>query len=210
MSAPSRSPSRVFLLSPARCSGKRAEVLLSARAEFPLARRLRSSADAPLGEVFAFLSGLYFRGKLAYALAFARPPTGLAACSALVITPTRGLLPTSTPVGLPLLREFATVDVDPAERRYRAPVMRDALALRQALGPGEAVLLGSLATGKYLEVLAPCFGDRLLYPRAFLGLGDMSRGALLLRCARRGRELSYSPASAATLSLPDRERYVPQ
>ena len=36
---------------------------------------------APIGEVFSFLSSLYFRGKLTYAQRFAAPPTGVPACS---------------------------------------------------------------------------------------------------------------------------------
>ena len=69
-------PFRIFLLSPAHCGGKRAELLLNDRASFSLAVRLRSEAGATLGEAFSFLSGLYFRGKLAYADHFARPPEG--------------------------------------------------------------------------------------------------------------------------------------
>jgi hypothetical protein len=53
------------------------------------------------------------------------------------------------------------------------------------------VLLGSIATGKYYEVLAECFGDRLLFPAEFVGRGDMSRGGLLLRCVTARRELCY-------------------
>ena len=67
---------RVYLLSPAHSGGKRAGLLMRGGANFELARRLRSADGAPLGEIFAFMSGLYFRGKLAYANAFARPPAG--------------------------------------------------------------------------------------------------------------------------------------
>src|SRR5690606_20239197 len=63
-------PERVFLLSPAHCGGRRAQLLLNEAAEFPLAQRIRSPEGAPLGEVFSFLSGLYFRGKLTYARRF--------------------------------------------------------------------------------------------------------------------------------------------
>ncbi|HEY3446872.1 MAG TPA: hypothetical protein VGK67_10935 [Myxococcales bacterium] len=184
---------RVFLLSPATCGGQRARLLLSERASFPLALRLRSAQGVPLGEAFAFLSGLYFRGKLAYARAFARPPARFHEAGVLVITPTRGLLPAETAVGADLLREFAQVDVRPSDPRYCAPLARDTRLLATALGRGEAVLLGSLATGKYLDVLAPVLEGRLVYPRSFLGRGDLSRGALLLRCARRRRELVYEP-----------------
>jgi hypothetical protein len=67
-------PSRVFLLSPANLGGIRAQMMLSPNARFELARQLQSESGAPLGEIFSFVSGLYFRGKLAYARRFARPP----------------------------------------------------------------------------------------------------------------------------------------
>src|SRR6478752_7974208 len=84
-------PPRIFLLSPARLDGKRAHLLFYPVAMFPVARALHSTAGASIGEIFTFLSGLYFRGKLAYAEAFARPPPGLNS-GVFVITPNRGLL----------------------------------------------------------------------------------------------------------------------
>src|SRR5437868_10502285 len=90
--------SRIFVLSPAYAGGLRAQMILSERAQFELALRLRSRQGARLGEVFAFLSGLYFRGKLAYATAFARPGAGVG--GVLVITPTRGLLDAGTRITL--------------------------------------------------------------------------------------------------------------
>jgi hypothetical protein len=69
---------RIFLLSPAYAGGERARMILRDQATFELARRLRSKRGAPIAEVFTFLSGLYFRGKIAYATAFARPPRGIA------------------------------------------------------------------------------------------------------------------------------------
>jgi hypothetical protein len=53
------------------------------------------------------------------------------------------------------------------------------------------VLLGSVARGKYVDVLLPIFGDRLRFPIEFVGRGDMSRGGLLLRAAASGVELVY-------------------
>ena len=47
------------------------QALLNPAAEFPLALQLRSVEGATIGEVFSFLSGLYFRGKLTYARAHA-------------------------------------------------------------------------------------------------------------------------------------------
>lgn len=184
---------RVFLLSPAYAGGQRAQMMMSERAQFPLARRLRSEDDLPtLGEVFAFLSGLYFRGKLAYAKAFA---TGGAA---FVITPNRGLLPVDYPVGVEDLRGFGEVDIREDDPRYTKPLQRDAKKLKKVLPrDAEVVLLGSIATGKYVDVLLENFGNRLVFPGDFVGRGDMSRGGLLLRCAVDGKELSYIPVKGA-------------
>jgi hypothetical protein len=187
--------SRVFLLSPASCRGRRAEILVREQAAFDLAVRLRAGSGATIGEVFTFMSGLYFRGKLAYGSAFGRRPAG---APVLIITPSRGLIPPDTPADLDLIREFAAVDVSLDEPRYREPLARDVAALAATLGPGDrVVLLGSIATGKYVEVLAPPLGDRLLFPGDFVGRGDMSRGGLMLRCVDAGRELDYVSATGA-------------
>ena len=178
--------SRIFLLSPAHCGGLRARMVLSERASFDLAQRVRV-AGAPLGEVFSFLSGLYFRGKLTYARAFANAADGV-----FVITPTDGLRPADEPVDLARLRRFATVDIAGDDPRYREPLDRDARQLARRIGPGgEVVLLGSIATGKYVEPLLAVLGEQLRFPADFVGRGDMSRGGLLLRCARAGTELTY-------------------
>ena len=176
----------MFLLSPAWCAGKRAQMLLRDASEMTLARELREGR-LTLGAAFTFMSGLYFRGKLAYASAFAAD-----ADATWVITPTRGLQLPSLIVGADLLREFASVDVDADDLRYRAALERDAQALAERV-PCDAriVLLGSIATGKYVDVLRPIFGDRLCYPADFVSRGDMSRGGLMLRCAREGVELRY-------------------
>ena len=185
--------SRVFLLSPAYAGGQRARMIMSERAEFDLARRLRSVDPPTLGEVFSFLSGLYFRGKLAYANLSPRPRIRV-----FVITPNRGLLPVDLPVDLADLRAFAEVDIHQDDPRYRKPLERDIRNLVRQLGAeAEVVLLGSIATGKYVDVLMENFGDRLLFPADFVGRGDMSRGGLLLRCAVDGCELSYIPVAGA-------------
>ncbi|HZP40789.1 MAG TPA: hypothetical protein VFD84_04660 [Candidatus Binatia bacterium] len=187
-----RAPRRVFLLSPAHCGGERAQMLLAERARFDLAVRVRSPAGAPIGEVFAFLSGLYFRGKLAYAGTFARPS------DVLVITPGAGLVPPETPVTGAALSAFAAIDVATDAVRFRAPLAASAARLADRLGPrGEVVLLGSIASGKYVDPLAAVFGPRLVFPEAFVGRGDMSRGGLLLRCARAREELTYVPVVGA-------------
>jgi hypothetical protein len=187
---------RIFLLSPAHCGGKRAKLVMNDRAEFELARRLRESAGAPLGEVFSFVSGLYFRGKLAYAERFARPPAD--APGTLVITPHRGLLPPGTSVTLPEMFDFAAVPVEIGEARYRAPLERDARALSERIDSEcDIVLLGSVATAKYTAILLSIFGERLLFPGEFVGRGDMSRGGLLLRCADSGAELEYVKVEGA-------------
>src|SRR5689334_11960964 len=137
---------RIFLLSPARCGGPRAAMLFNPDARFDLAVRLRDAGGAPLGEVFSFLSGLYFRGKLAYAGAFARPPHGIA--GAYVITSNRGLVPVQTPATLDDLRAFGQVDIESTDVRYRQPLQRSASGLLRDARGSEIVLLGSVASGK--------------------------------------------------------------
>jgi hypothetical protein len=192
---------RVFLLSPANCNGLRAKMVMSPTAEFALARQLRSAGGAPLGDVFSFVSGLYFRGKLAYARRFARPPDPadpVAAGGVLVITPNAGLRAADTVVTLDSMRAFADGDIDLANRTYRGPMEQGARALQAAVGPEcEVVLLGSIASGKYVELLLPIFGERLMFPPHFVGRGDMSRGGLMLRCVAAGVELDYVPLSGA-------------
>ena len=180
----------VFLLSPAHCGGRRAEILLRDEAAFPLAVRLRESG-APLGEVFSFLSGLYFRGKLAYGREFARPRVDEWR-GVLVITPGRGLLPPETVVTMEELRDIAVVGVDPEEPRFREPLERDVATLAGSLSREDTVvLLGSIATGKYVDVIDRALDGRLRFPSQFVGRGDMSRGGLMLRCIQNGQELEY-------------------
>lgn len=183
------SSKRLFLLSPANCAGKRAGYLLKGTAS-PLAQQLRTANGASIGDVFAFMSALYFRGKLAYAAAFANPPAGWDGVQ--VIVPGRGLRPASERIDLKTLKRIAAVDVDLRDARYTRPLKRDASLLAEHLAPADSVvLLGSIATPKYLEPLKGVLGGRLQYPEAFVGLGDMSRGSLMLRCAAEGKELAY-------------------
>jgi hypothetical protein len=185
----------IFLLSPAFTGGKRAQIVFRDEAAFDLAVALRRTG-APLGDVYAFISGLYFRGKLVYSRAFADPPLGLP--SALVITPGRGLAPPDTVVTIEDLNQIASVPVEADDPRYREPLERHARQVDEASGPDcRFVLLGSLATVKYIEPLVEVFGDRLLVPVDFAGRGDMSRGGLMLRSARCGVELEYAPARLA-------------
>ena len=187
---------RIFLLSPANAGGERARLLVRDGANFELAVTLRREGAA-LGEVFSFISGLYFRGKLAYARTFAAAPAGMP--GSFVIAAGRGLVPPETRVTLDELRRIADVPVDEAEPRYREPLERDARILDEIAGPDcDVVLLGSIATAKYLEPLVNIFGERLLFPSEFVGRGDMGRGGLMLRCARAGTELTYVPAARAT------------
>jgi hypothetical protein len=202
---------RVFLLSPAHCGGERAQLVLREEARFELARRLRTREGASLGEVFSFLSGLYFRGKLAYARSFARPVADLGGI--LVITPCQGLRSPDIRVGRLLLRRYGRIGIDPSDARYRRPLLRDARALADSLKDQpdwEVVLLGSVASGKYVEPLTEVFGERLVFPPDFVGRGDMSRGGLLLRCVTEGRELDYVPLVSASRHGPRPARLVPR
>ena len=176
-------------------------MILSDRARFDLAQRIRQPDGVAIGEAFAFVSGLYFKGKLAYALTFARPPEpglDLTGSGALVITPNAGLRPAETRITLEALRAFGAVDIAENEPKYRKPLVHSAVALRDEIGDGcEVVLLGSIASAKYVDVLTDVFGERLLFPSEFVGRGDMSRGGLLLRCVRAGQELTYVPVKGA-------------
>jgi hypothetical protein len=183
---------RIFILSPARADGRRAQLLIRPQAAFELARQVQIG-DARLGDVFAFCSGLYFRGKLAYARRFAKPPEGMAGVQ--IITSSQGLLSADARVGTAELREFIKVEVDANEPRFTGPLTKSAKTL--AVAPCEVVLLGSIATGKYVDCLLPILGQRMLFPSDFVGRGDMSRGALLLRCAGRNEELNYIALAGA-------------
>jgi hypothetical protein len=186
----------VFLLSPAHLGGERARILLREEATFDLATRVRGRDGAPVAEIFAFLSGLYFRGKVAYVSAFAGAPANLP--PAYVITSNRGLCRLDTCFNRQALLRLGTVDIDAREPRYARPLTRDARALARTLGDAPVVLLGSVASNKYVDILGEIFGERLWYPQAFAGLGDMSRGAMMLRAARDGTELAYAPVTTNT------------
>jgi hypothetical protein len=192
---------RIFLLSPANAAGKRAQLLMGEGATFALAQRLQNGG-LPLGDAFSFISGLYFRGKLAYASAFACAPDGVP--GALVITACGGLLPPETPINREQLCLISSAPVEASEPRYRIPLERDARLVASHLTDDcEVVLLGSVATPKYVEPLLTIFGERLVFPAEFAGRGDMSRGGLMLRCVREGVELNY-------VSIATGERHGPR
>lgn len=169
-------------------------MLLRTSPNVEIGARLRSPQGAPLGEVYRFISGLYFRGKLAYADHFAPGRT-------LIVTPCCGLLPPGAPVTRDTFDAFASVPIGPAEPRYLEPLVRD-LSRLAATWPGEVVLLGSVASPKYTAPMIDAFGTRLVFPATFVGRGDMSRGGVLLRAVREGRELEYVPVAGATLHGP--------
>ncbi len=190
-----RNSRRIFLLSPANLTGIRAGYVLDHTANSDLAIRLRENG-VTLGELFSFVSGLYFRGKLAYARTFAAPPSAVS--GAFVITSNAGLLEPDTIVTIDQLREWGTTDIDAGDPRYRTALERDCVLLLEKLGNScEVVLLGSIATSKYVDPLLPLFRDRLLFPAEFAGRGDMSRGGLMLRAVEARKELAYTPVLEA-------------
>jgi len=186
----------IFLLSPANASGIRGQRLLGADAKSQLAERLRQSG-APLGEVYQFISSLYFRGKLEYAEQFKNPPPE--APGVHIITGAGLMLP-ETVVTLDDLRRISATPIDADNSHYRLPLDRDLLELRERAGSEtDVILLGSIATSKYVKPLLAVFGERLHFPEAFLGRGDMSRGSLLLRCCSTATPLVYLPAAGLPL-----------
>jgi hypothetical protein len=185
-------PSTVFLLSPVNLSGKRGQMLLNVSADFGLARALGSPQGAPLEKIFSFVSGLYFRGKAEYARRFGRDTAGRP--SALVMTAGGGLCSLDETLTKARLEAWQRVAVSEQNPHFTAPLQRHACELLDTHdASARFVLLGSIATRKYVSPLVEVFGSRLLYPLRFAGLGDMSRGSLLLRAAADGVELDYEP-----------------
>jgi len=188
--------SRLFLLSPASLAGVRGRRILEGEAGADFMDALGRGGSVPLGDVYAFISSLYYRGKRTYGRRFGRRRGGGATVFA--ITSTRGLLPDDTMVAMDDLRAFASTGIGPEHPDYVEPLTSTACALGGDLeADDEVILLGSIASGKYLDPLAEIFGRRLLVPRAFIGRGDMSRGGLLIRAAAAGRELDYIVALEA-------------
>jgi hypothetical protein len=188
----STSSRRIFLLSPASLNGVRAAQLTSRDARFETARRYRGPGGVPIDEAFAFLSALYFRGKITYARHFATPPKGLPGDGILIITPGFGLVPPSWPLTPDKMETLRETPVDAKCPGYTEPLREHAEHLRGLIPAATpVVLLGSVATGKYVDVLEPVFGKRLVFPKVFAGAGDMRRGALMLRAVREEEELEY-------------------
>ena len=183
--------SNVFLLSPANVSGLRAKQLMSPRAQFEAAVMYRSPEGVPIGLAFAFMSALYFRGKITYALHFGGVE------NTFVIAPGFGLVRADWRITEERMKTLRKTEVDVRIRNYRKPLEREAKALADRIDHDtRVVLLGSVASGKYVDVLWPIFGERLVFPAMFAGLGDMSRGGLLLRATRANQELEYTSLSS--------------
>ncbi len=190
-------PPKIFLLSPANTSGTRAKQFTSPRASFEAARMYRSTEGVPIAMAFAFMSSLYFRGKIAYALHFAEPSAAVGGYGVYVITPGFGLVPPDWRLTRERMKVMSRTPVDAGKRSYRQPLERDALSLAGTLeDDAQVVLLGSVASGKYVDILWPIFQKHLRFPAAFAGLGDMSRGGLMLRAVRADRELEYTSLDA--------------
>lgn len=188
---------RIFLLSPANLSGTRAKQLASPRATFKTALRFQSPDGVPIADAFEFMSSLYFRGKIAYARRFAVPSPVVGGDGIFVITSGFGLVPQDWAFTEERMKRMQKIDVDVSTRNYTKPLKEHAQLLARALDEDtQIVLLGSVATGKYVDVLLPILGNRLRFPTLFAGLGDMSRGGLMLRAAREGRELQYTTLDA--------------
>src|SRR4029077_16627023 len=153
--APSRK--RVFLLSPANASGIKGQRLLGGASNCELAVRLRDGG-ASLGEVYRFISSLYFRGKLEYSLRFQNPPGGIAGVQ--VITGSGLMLP-ETVINLKQLQEISAIPIDAKNSNYRLPLQKDLMRLREIAGSVDVILLGSVATDKYIAPVQAVFGKSL-------------------------------------------------
>jgi hypothetical protein len=187
---------RVFVLSPANMAGVRAKLLLNPKAPFPLARKFHREG-LTLAEVFTFTSGLYFRGKIAYARHFA---SANRRDLIRIITSNAGLVDPDERVGPKEITAYGLTEIDATDPKYHEPLRRDAQLLVRRTGRGQVVFLGSIATPKYRHVLLDVFDERLVFPVDFVGRGDMSRGALLLRAVQADQELSYTKVKNAVLT----------
>lgn len=106
-------------------------------------------------------------------------------------------MPADAEISLAELKAFSRVDINADDARYRRPLLRDTKRIAEQYPNMRIVLLGSISTGKYVDVLLSVFGERLHFPIDFVGRGDMSRGGLTLRCVRAGQELAYAPIAGA-------------
>jgi hypothetical protein len=205
--SPRSGPHRIFLLSPANITGIRAQFVMREEADSELAVRLRQDGVS-LGELFSFISGLYFRGKLAYARAFSNTSPNVD--GALVITSSGGLVSPDALMTLTRLKEISSGNLDSRDGRYRSLLDRDARRLAKMSGKScQIVLLGSIATPKYVEPLLTVFGEQVMFPAEFVGRGDMSRGGLMLRRVQSGEQLTYVSLLGATRHGPKPPKLAP-
>ncbi len=162
---------------------------MSPRAKFDVAVQYRSDEGVAIADAFAFMSALYFRGKIAYARHFGG--------AAFVIAPGFGLVAPEWRITEARMKKLRKTEVDASNRSYAKPLREHATAIAAGIDEdAQVVLLGSVATGKYVDILLPIFGGRLVFPACFAGLGDMSRGGLMLRAVRENRELEYTTLDA--------------
>lgn len=195
---------RIFLLSPATAHGARAKTLLAPEPRSPVATQLASADGMPLGQIFTYLSGLYFNGKLTYARHYSTPPPSLGRTGIYIITMTDGILTPEHRIGLDDLQRYAAAEKQTEDGRRALET--SARALAETIGPRcDVVFMGSVASDKYTAIIEPVFGRRLLFPPELVGRGQLGRGALLFRCVRENRELDYVPLA----DLVDRGRSAP-
>lgn len=177
---------------------------MSPRARFETAQRFQSEEGVPIAEAFAFMSALYFRGKIAYARHFGAPERTF------VIAPGFGLVPPDWALTADRMQKLRRTGVDVNNRTYASTLRRAATEVAATLDAEcNVVLLGSVATGKYVDILRPVFASRLRFPAVFAGLGDMSRGGLMLRAVRENRELEYVTLDAPRSRAKEKRREQP-
>jgi hypothetical protein len=114
----------------------------------------------------SFVSGLYFRGKLTYARAFARAPRGIS--GAFVITHGAGLIDPDQPITRERLLRFAEIPIAAGDLRFRAPLLESASIPTAFVGRGDmsrgGLLLRSADAAQELDYMpvagAPRRGPR--------------------------------------------------
>ena len=178
-----------------RAAAARGLRLIDGSSASSLAQQLQTESGAPLCEVFAFLSSLYFRGKLAYARAFARPPHAMR--GVFIVTPGAGLC-TKRRLSPRRPRRVCGGRGRSRNPHFVAPLLRDVQALVASASSTRASCCSAASLRQVRRAAAAGVRERLLFPADFVGRGDMSRGGLCCAPRAKASELDYLPVLGAT------------
>ena len=135
--------------------------MTSVRAKFAAAMQYRTEAGVEVADAFAFMSALYFRGKIAYARQFAVPSALIGGNGIFVITSGYGLVPPDWRLTEERMKRMRRIDIDADARNYTKPLREHAqlIAVKDYLDSDEYVeyvarnTLGLVRPGETLVVV---------------------------------------------------------